>query len=113
MNHPTWKMGPKITIDSATLMNKGLEVIEASHLFGLTPEQIGVTIHPQSQVHAMVEMHDGSFQMQASVNDMRLPIQYALCIQSKSPVPPPSLPGTNLEVGTFILPMKVDFLVCA
>ncbi len=89
MNHPTWKMGPKITIDSATLMNKGLEVIEASHLFGLTPEQIGVTIHPQSQVHAMVEMHDGSFQMQASVNDMRLPIQYALLYPEQIPSPAP------------------------
>ena len=90
MNHPTWKMGPKITIDSATLMNKGLEVIEASHLFALTPDQIGVTIHPQSQVHAMVEMHDGSFQIQASVNDMRLPIQYALLYPRQIPsVAPP------------------------
>jgi 1-deoxy-D-xylulose-5-phosphate reductoisomerase len=87
INHPTWKMGPKITIDSATLMNKGLEVIEACHLFGLTPEQIGVTIHPQSQVHAMIEMHDGSFQMQASANDMRLPIQYALLYPDQIPSP--------------------------
>ncbi len=90
MNHPTWKMGPKITIDSATLMNKGLEVIEASHLFSLSAEQIGVTIHPQSHVHAMIEMHDGTFQMQASVNDMRLPIQYALLYphQIQTPAPP-------------------------
>jgi len=78
LNHPTWKMGPKITIDSATLMNKGLEVIEASVLFGLAPSQIKVTIHPQSQVHAMVGFSDGTYQLQASANDMKLPIQYAL-----------------------------------
>ncbi len=78
LNHPTWKMGPKITVDSATLMNKGLEVIEAAVLFGLEPEQIGVTVHPQSQVHAMVGFTDGTYQLQVSANDMRMPIQYAL-----------------------------------
>jgi 1-deoxy-D-xylulose-5-phosphate reductoisomerase len=78
LNHPTWKMGPKITVDSATFMNKGLEVIEASVLFGLSPDQIRVTIHPQSQVHAMVGFRDGSYQLQVCANDMRLPIQYAL-----------------------------------
>ena len=75
LNHPTWKMGPKITIDSATLMNKGLEVIEASILFGLAPDQVAVTVHPQSQVHAMVGFHDGSYQLQVCANDMKLPIQ--------------------------------------
>jgi len=78
LNHPTWKMGPKITIDSATLMNKGLEVIEAAVLFKLAPEQIQVTIHPQSQVHAMAGFTDGSYQLQVCANDMKLPIQYAL-----------------------------------
>jgi 1-deoxy-D-xylulose-5-phosphate reductoisomerase len=89
LNHPTWKMGPKITIDSATLMNKGLEVIEASVLFGLRPSQIKVTIHPQSQVHAMVGFSDGTYQLQASANDMKLPIQYALLYPERivGPVP--------------------------
>jgi len=76
--HPTWKMGPKITIDSATLMNKGLEVIEASWLFGVGPERIRVVVHPKSVVHSMVEFADGSFKAQLGVTDMRHPIQYAL-----------------------------------
>ena len=79
LRHPTWKMGPKITIDSATMMNKGLEVIEARWLFGLGPEAIRVVIHPQSVVHSMVEFVDGSFKAQLGVTDMRHPIQYALC----------------------------------
>ncbi len=87
LDHPTWKMGPKITIDSATLMNKGLEVIEASVLFGLTPEQLAVTVHPQSQVHAMVGFHDGSYQLQVCANDMKLPIQYCLLYPDKQPGP--------------------------
>jgi 1-deoxy-D-xylulose-5-phosphate reductoisomerase len=87
LNHPTWKMGPKITIDSATLMNKGLEVIEAAVLFGLTPDQIKVTIHPQSQVHAMAGFHDGAFQLQVCANDMKLPIQYALLYPDRMPGP--------------------------
>jgi 1-deoxy-D-xylulose-5-phosphate reductoisomerase len=78
LNHPTWEMGPKITIDSATLMNKGLEVIEAHWLFGLPGEQIDVIIHPQSIVHSMVEFIDGSVMAQMGVNDMKHPIQYAL-----------------------------------
>jgi 1-deoxy-D-xylulose-5-phosphate reductoisomerase len=78
LNHPTWKMGPKITIDSATLMNKGLEVIEATVLFGLRPDQVAVTVHAQSQVHAMVGFTDGSYQLQVSANDMKHPIQYCL-----------------------------------
>ncbi len=76
--HPTWEMGPKITIDSATLMNKALEIIEARWLFELDPEQIGVVIHPQSIVHSLVEYIDGSVIAQLSPPDMKLPIQYAL-----------------------------------
>ncbi|MGI8521572.1 MAG: 1-deoxy-D-xylulose-5-phosphate reductoisomerase [Actinomycetota bacterium] len=76
--HPTWEMGPKITIDSATLMNKGLEVIEAHYLFGLPYERIGVLVHPQSMVHGIVELVDGSSLMQAAPADMRIPIQAAL-----------------------------------
>lgn len=87
LNHPTWKMGPKITIDSATLMNKGLEVIEASVLFGLSADQVAVTVHPQSQVHAMVGFHDGSYQLQVCANDMQLPIQYCLLHPDKRPGP--------------------------
>ena len=77
LQHPTWQMGRKITIDSATLMNKGLEVIEAHWLFGVTADQIDVVIHPQSIVHSMVELIDGSVIAQLGVTDMRLPIQYA------------------------------------
>jgi 1-deoxy-D-xylulose-5-phosphate reductoisomerase len=87
LNHPTWKMGPKITIDSATLMNKSLEVIEASMLFGLRADQVAVTVHPQSQVHAMVGFHDGSYQLQVCANDMKLPIQYCLLYPDKMPGP--------------------------
>src|SRR5439155_8456807 len=76
--HPTWSMGPKITVDSSTLMNKGLEVIEAHELFGVGYDQIDVVVHPQSIVHSMVEFTDGSTVAQLSVPDMRLPIGYAL-----------------------------------
>jgi 1-deoxy-D-xylulose-5-phosphate reductoisomerase len=78
LRHPTWQMGPKITIDSATLMNKALEIIEARWLFDLAPDQIEVVIHPESIVHSMVEFVDGSVMAQLSPPDMRLPIQYAL-----------------------------------
>ncbi len=78
LEHPTWKMGPKITVDSATLMNKAFEVIEAHYLFGVPWEQIEVVIHPQSMIHSMVEFVDGSVKAQMSPPDMRLPIQYAL-----------------------------------
>lgn len=78
LNHPNWKMGPKITVDSATLMNKGLEIIEAMHLFGMPAEQITVLVHPQSIIHSMVEFTDGSVIAQLGWPDMRLPIQYAL-----------------------------------
>jgi 1-deoxy-D-xylulose-5-phosphate reductoisomerase len=78
LNHPTWKMGQRITIDSATLMNKGFEVIEACRLFGLPPSRVQVIVHPQSTIHSMVEFVDGSILAQLSVTDMRLPILYAL-----------------------------------
>jgi 1-deoxy-D-xylulose-5-phosphate reductoisomerase len=79
LRHPNWSMGPKITIDSATMMNKALEMIEARWLFELRPEQIDVVVHPQSIVHSMVEFNDGSVIAQLSPPDMKLPIQYALC----------------------------------
>jgi 1-deoxy-D-xylulose-5-phosphate reductoisomerase len=78
LNHPTWKMGRRITIDSATLMNKGFEVIEACRLFHMPPEKVQVIVHPQSTIHSMVEFVDGSILAQFSVTDMRLPILYAL-----------------------------------
>ena len=90
LRHPTWRMGRKITIDSATLMNKGLEVIEAHWLFGVRADQIDVVIHPQSVVHSMVELVDGSLIAQLGVTDMRLPIQYAFSYPHRwaAPVPP-------------------------
>jgi len=78
LNHPTWKMGKRITIDSATLMNKGFEVIEACRLFDMPPAKVSVVVHPQSTIHSMVEFNDGSLLAQLSVTDMRLPILYAL-----------------------------------
>ena len=101
LNHPTWKMGPKITIDSATLMNKGLEVIEAAVLFGLRPEQIQVTLHPQSQVHAMVGFHDGTYQLQVCANDMKLPIQYALLYPERLDGPVPIYDWNQARTWTF------------
>ncbi len=89
--HPTWQMGPKITIDSATLMNKGLEVIEARWLFDVGPERIEVLVHPQSIVHSMVELVDGSVIAQLGVTDMRLPIQYAFSYPERWPATLPSL----------------------
>ena len=78
LSHPTWKMGSKITIDSATLMNKGFEVMEASYMFGVTPEQVEVVVHPQSVVHSAVQFEDASIIAQLGLPDMRIPIQYAL-----------------------------------
>ncbi|HEU4388965.1 MAG TPA: 1-deoxy-D-xylulose-5-phosphate reductoisomerase [Blastocatellia bacterium] len=89
--HPTWQMGSKITIDSATLMNKGLEVIEAGWLFGFTPDKISVAVHPQSIVHSMIEMIDGSVISQLGVTDMRLMIQYALTYPDRLPADLPPL----------------------
>ena len=85
LNHPTWKMGKRITIDSATLMNKGFEVIEACRLFNVPPERVQVIVHPQSTIHSMVEFVDGSILAQISVTDMRLPILYALTYPDRIP----------------------------
>jgi 1-deoxy-D-xylulose-5-phosphate reductoisomerase len=85
LNHPTWKMGKRITIDSATLMNKGFEVIEACRLFKVPPERVQVIVHPQSTIHSMVEFVDGSILAQISVTDMRLPILYALTYPERIP----------------------------
>jgi 1-deoxy-D-xylulose-5-phosphate reductoisomerase len=94
LQHPTWRMGRKITIDSATLMNKGLEVIEAHWLFGVSADQIDVVIHPQSIVHSMVEFIDGSIIAQLGITDMRLPIQYACSYPERWPAL--SLPALDL-----------------
>ena len=91
LDHPTWDMGPKITIDSSTLMNKGLEVIEARWLFDVTAEQIHVVVHPQSVVHSLVEFCDGSVIAQLGVTDMRLPIQYAFSYPDRWVTDLPSL----------------------
>ncbi len=101
LNHPTWSMGKKITIDSATLMNKGLEVLEAHWLFGLGEDQIDVLIHPQSIIHSMVEFVDGAILAQASLPDMRLPIQYALTYPERLPSPIASCDLAKLKRLTF------------
>ena len=95
LKHPTWQMGRKITIDSATLMNKGLEVIEAHWLFGVRRDQIDVVVHPQSVVHSMVELTDGSVIAQLGVTDMRMPIQYAFSYPERWPAALPSLDLTR------------------
>lgn len=87
LEHPTWSMGPKVTVDSATLMNKGFEVLEAHHLFGVGLENVEVVIHPQSVIHSMVEMVDGSVLAHLGVPDMRIPIQYALTHPDRAPSP--------------------------
>jgi 1-deoxy-D-xylulose-5-phosphate reductoisomerase len=101
LRHPTWSMGPKITIDSATLMNKGLEVIEARWLFGIGPDRIAVIVHPQSIVHSMVELTDGSILAQLGPTDMRLPIQYALSYPERWQAPLPPLDLTQCGALTF------------
>ncbi|HXH82215.1 MAG TPA: 1-deoxy-D-xylulose-5-phosphate reductoisomerase, partial [Candidatus Tectomicrobia bacterium] len=104
LRHPTWKMGAKITIDSATLMNKGLEVIEARWLFDLRPEQVQVMVHPQSIVHSMVEYVDGSVLAQLGVADMGIPILYALTYPERRPTPAPRLDLTRVGPLTFFEP---------
>jgi 1-deoxy-D-xylulose-5-phosphate reductoisomerase len=104
LNHPTWKMGPRITIDSATLMNKGFEVIEACWLFGLGADDVTVVIHPQSTVHAMVEFNDGSVVAQASATDMRMPIQYALTYPDRAAAPVPRIDWTQSRSWDFAPP---------
>ena len=85
LKHPNWNMGAKITVDSATMMNKGLEIIEAGWLFALKPEQIDVIIHPQSIIHSLVQFEDGSIKAQMGLPDMKLPIQYALFYPQRVP----------------------------
>jgi 1-deoxy-D-xylulose-5-phosphate reductoisomerase len=102
--HPTWRMGPKITVDSATLMNKALEIIEARWLFGLGPEQIDVIIHPESMIHSFVEFRDGSVVAQLSPPDMRLPIQYALTYPDRVPGPARRLNWSELGAWHFEQP---------
>ena len=109
LNHPTWKMGKKITIDSATLMNKALEIIEARWLFGLAPEQIQVVIHPESIIHSFVEFRDGSVLAQLSPPDMRLPIQYALTYPERLPGPTKRLNWSELKSLTFEQPDRATF----
>jgi len=109
LKHPTWQMGPKITIDSATLMNKGLEVIEAHWLFGVPPSQIEVVVHPQSIVHSMVELKDGSIIAQLGITDMRLPIQYAFAYPDRWDAPVPFLDLTRVGPLEFHAPAWDDF----
>ena len=105
LRHPSWQMGKKITIDCATLMNKGLEIIEARWLFNVPLEQIDVIVHPQSVIHSMVEFVDGSFKAQMSYPDMRLPIQYALTWPERVPNPElPKLDWNKIRELTFEAP---------
>ncbi len=101
LNHPRWKMGKKVTIDSATLMNKGLELIEARWLFGLEPRQLGILIHPQSIVHSLVEMSDGSVLAQLSPTNMKVPIQYALTYPEREDSLFPSLDLSEIKALEF------------
>ncbi len=107
--HPTWQMGPKITIDSATMVNKGLEVMEARWLFDVTPDQIKVVIQPQSVIHSMVEYEDGSVIAQMGVSDMRIPIQYALTYPTHLPSPAKPLDFTALQKLDFATPRNEIF----
>ena len=104
LKHPTWVMGQRITIDSATLMNKGFEVIEACWLFDFPPKEVDVVVHPQSKVHAMVEYTDGSLIAQISATDMRMPIQYALTYPERAAAPVPRLDWTQAAQWTFAPP---------
>jgi 1-deoxy-D-xylulose-5-phosphate reductoisomerase len=104
LNHPTWKMGRRITIDSATMMNKGFEVIEACWLFDVPPGLVDVVVHPQSSVHAMVEFSDGTCMAQVSTTDMRMPIQYALLYPERAPSPVPRMDWSQARTWTFSSP---------
>lgn len=104
LNHPNWKMGAKITIDSATLMNKGLEVIEARWLFDIPAHQIEVVVHPQSVIHSMVEYHDGSLIAQLGIPDMRIPIAYALSYPERLQNSLPPLKLADIQNLTFFEP---------
>ena len=104
LNHPTWRMGNRITIDCATLMNKGFEVIEACWLFDFAPCEVEVVIHPQSSVHAMIEYRDGSVLAQISATDMRMPIQYALTYPDRSEAPVPKIDWAQARTWEFLPP---------
>jgi 1-deoxy-D-xylulose-5-phosphate reductoisomerase len=109
LSHPTWKMGPKITVDSATLMNKGLEVMEARWLFGVSLDRISVVIHPQSIIHSLVEFRDGSLLAQMGPPDMRLPIAYALSYPERLALPESGLDLTRLAGLEFFEPDREKF----
>lgn len=109
LNHPNWKMGNKITIDSATMMNKGLEIIEARWLFNLPPEKIDVLIHPQSIIHSMVEFIDGSVKAQLGVPDMKIPIQYALTYPKRASSTYTRVDFAKLGEMTFLKPDTEKF----
>ena len=109
LQHPTWKMGPKITVDSATLMNKALEVIEARWLFDVPTEKLDVVVHPESMVHGFVEFVDGSVLAQLSPPDMRLPIQYAITYPERLPCPAKKLDWKMLSQLRFEMPDRTTF----
>jgi 1-deoxy-D-xylulose-5-phosphate reductoisomerase len=109
LRHPNWKMGAKITIDSATMMNKGLEVIEAHWLFSLPPEKIAVLVHPQSIVHSMVQFADGAVKAQLGIPDMKLPIQYALSFPQRLPLAAPRVDFSQAGALTFFPPDDKKF----
>jgi 1-deoxy-D-xylulose-5-phosphate reductoisomerase len=109
LKHPTWDMGGKITIDSATLMNKGLEVIEAYHLFGLPYEQIDVVVHPQSIIHSLIQLNDGASLAHLGYPDMRVPISYALHYPDRADVPVKPLDLAELGQLTFESPDEDAF----
>jgi len=109
LKHPTWSMGPKVTIDSATLMNKGLELIEAHHLFGLAPAELDVVVHAQSVVHGLVEFRDGSVIAQLGSPDMRIPISHCLAWPTRMGTPAPRLDLARIATLTFEAPDPVRF----
>jgi len=109
LKHPTWTMGPKVTIDSATLMNKGLELIEAHHLFGLKPDELDVVVHPQSVVHGLVEFRDGSVIAQLGSPDMRIPIAHCLAYPMRMTTPAPRLDLARIGTLSFEEPDPVRF----
>ena len=109
LKHPTWSMGPKVTIDSATLMNKGLELIEAHHLFGLAPNELDVVVHPQSVVHGLVEFRDGSVVAQLGSPDMRIPIAHCLAWPARMGTPAPRLDLARVATLSFEEPDLVRF----
>ena len=109
LKHPNWEMGAKITIDSASMMNKGFEVIEAKWLFGVQPSQIEVVVHPQSVIHSMVQFEDGAVKAQLGMPDMRLPIRYAMTYPERGENPAPPLDLLNSPPLTFLEPDRETF----